>query len=206
MIKIINYKEKYRGDIRKICADTAKGSFAKNKNKREAICNVYIDYYIDNEPENVFIALDEEKDIACGYIVCSTNSKLFQKKFKETYLKKIKKNSFILYLFQKICLKVSKKLDQKYIAGFHINIDNDYQGKKIGNLLLTKLGLHLIDNNINDMYLVTENKKTRGYGFYSHFGFKEVEKFFLGSLCLKYSLNKLITEHKKEIEKITKVY
>lgn len=200
MIKITNFNEKYREDIRKICADTAKGSFAKKPKRREAICNVYIDYYLDNEPQNVFIALDDEKDFACGYIVCSTNSSLFQEKFKKEYLKKIKKNSYILYLFQKICLKVSKKLDDKYIAGFHINIDSKYQGKKIGNLLLTKLGLNLLEKNIDTMYLVTENRKTRGYGFYSHFGFTEAEQYFLGSLCLKYPLEKLKTEHSKEVE------
>ena len=195
MIEIRKYKEEYKNDIRKICADTAKGSFAKKPKKREAVCLTYIDYYLEYEPENVFVAYDIETNFACGYIVCSTNSDLYQEKFKKEYLPKIKKNSFILYLFTKICLRVSKKLDEKYSGGFHINIDSNYQGKKIGNLLLTACGQNLISKNVNYMYLVTENRKTRGYGFYMHFGFKETQKYFLGSLCLTYDLKNLANQH-----------
>ena len=193
LINIVHYNQKYRDDIRKICADTAKGSFAKNPKKREAVCNTYIDYYLDCEPQNVFVATDEGK--VCGYVVCSTNSNLYQNKFKQIYLKKTAKNSKILALFTKICLKVSKNLDEKYSGGFHINIDSAQQGKKDGNLLLTALGQHLLKNNINYMYLVTQNRKTRGYGFYMHFGFKEVKRYFLGSLALVYDLNNLQQQH-----------
>ena len=193
MIKIEKYTDKYRDTIRKICADTAKGSFAKNPKKREAICNTYIDYYLDCEPQNVFVATDN--GVACGYVVCSTNSDLYQKQFKNIYLKQISKNSKILALFTRICLKVSKTLDDKYSGGFHINIDGEHQGKRIGNYLLTALGQHLLKNNVNYMYLVTKNRKTRGYGFYNHFGFKEVKKYFLGSLALVYDLQNLKEQH-----------
>lgn len=193
MIKIEKYKTEYKDNIRKICADTAKGSFAKSPKKREAICKTYIDYYLENEPENVFVATDN--GVACGYIVCSTNSELYQQKFKEKYLKEISKYSKILSFFTRICLKVNKKLDETYSGGFHINIDSNHQGQRIGNYLLTALGQHLIEKGINYMYLVTENKKTRGYGFYTHFGFKQVKKYFLGSLALVYELKNLETQH-----------
>ena len=195
MIEIKKFKEEYRKDIRKICADTAKGSFAKNPKKREAICLTYIDYYLDYEPENVFVAVDSNTNFGCGYIVCSTNSDLYQEKFKTEYLPKIKKKSSILYLFTKICCRVNKKLDEKFSGGFHINIDSNYQGKKIGNLLLTACGQNLLTKNIKYMYLVTKNRKTRGYGFYIHFGFKETKKYFLGSLCLTYNLKNLQQQH-----------
>jgi len=195
MIEIRPYREEYKESIRKICANTAKGSFAIKPKKREAICLTYIDYYLKYEPENVLVSFDTDNNIACGYIVCSTNSNLYQQKFKEEFLPKIKKNSFILYLFTKICCKVNKELDEKFSGGFHINIDSNYQGKKIGNLLLTACGQNLLNKNVNYMYLVTENRKTRGYGFYMHFGFKETKKYFLGSLCLTYNLKNLKEQH-----------
>ena len=193
MIKIEHYKPIYRDTIRKICADTAKGSYAIKPKKREAICNTYIDYYLDCEPQNCFVATDNGK--ACGYIVCSTNAELYQQKFKTIYLKKISQNNKMLGIFAGISLKVSKKLDEKYSGGFHINIDSQHQGQHIGNYLLTALGQHLQKNNVNYMYLVTKNRKTRGYGFYSHFGFKEVKKYFLGSLALAYDLKDLQAQH-----------
>lgn len=194
MVKIRLFKDGDQEHIRQICADTAKGSWATNEKKRKAICVPYVDYYMEVEPENVFVAVEDD-DLPIGYIVCSTNPELYQKKFKEEYLKRTKKYSPLLAWFTKICCKVNKKLDLFYGGGFHINVAPKAQGKKIGNLLLTALGHHLIEKGVPYLYLVTENKKTRGYGYYTHFGFKVVKKYFLGSLALAYDLKNLEGQH-----------
>ena len=65
--------------VRKICSDTAMGIFSKNKKLREAIAIAYVDYYLDFEPQNVFVV--EENGVVGGYCVCSLNPKLFQTQF-----------------------------------------------------------------------------------------------------------------------------
>lgn len=185
MVEIKSYQDVFREQIRNICMETAKKNYKKNDN----VCLMFLDYYLDNEPENVFLAVEENK--VAGYIVCSTDASLYQEKMKSIYIPKLMKRSLILGIFSKICLKVSKKLDIKYSGGFHINITKDYQGLKLGPKLLNHLGNHLKNKGNRYMYLVTENKKTRGYGFYKHFGFDEAKHYIGGSIALIYNLEKL---------------
>lgn len=189
---IRKFQEKDREYLRNISADTAMGSFAKNPKKREAIKLAYMDYYLDHEPQNVIVAENNGK--AVGYIVCSLDAQKFQTEFPK-YIKKMKKYSKILAFFQKICLKTSKKLDLIYSGGFHINIDKDNQGGGLGTILLTVMGQHILKNGKTHMYLITKNRKTRGYGFYKHFGFEEKKRYPLGSLLLVYDLKNLNSQH-----------
>ncbi len=190
MIEIRNFIESDRGIIRNICKDTGRKSFQKSEKKRESICLMFMDYYLDYEPENVLVAVSD--GVPCGYIVCSTNKELYQQKMKEVYLPKIFKISFILGLFTKICLASAKKCDNLFNGGgFHINIAPTHQGLKLGPKLLTSMGKHLKDNGHKYMYLITQNRKTRGYGFYMHYGFFEGKKLMGGTLALAYDLNKI---------------
>ena len=63
------------------------------------------------------------------------------------------------------------------------------------------MGVHLKDMGLKYMYLVTANRKTRGYGFYRHFGFDEVGKCGGGSIALSYDLNKIEENVKKYLTK-----
>ena len=195
MVTIRKFEEKDRNIIRKICMDTGKKSFQKSEKKRNFIALMWIDYYMDFEPDNIFVADDD--GTACGYVLCSTNRELFNNKMKEVYIPKVKKISFLLWLFSKITVKTSYKLDGKFGGGFHINIDDAHQGLKLGPKLLTTMGVHLKNKGLRYMYLVTANRKTRGYGFYKHFGFDEVGRCGGGSIALAYDLSKIEENVKK---------
>lgn len=196
MLEIRNYIESDREIIRTICKDTGRKSFQKTEKKRETLCYMFMDYYLDWEPENVFVATYD--GVPCGYIVCSTNKELFQQKMKEIYIPKLFKYSWVLGVFTKICASTSKKLDNLFNGGgFHINIDDKHQGLKIGPKLLTTLGRHLKDKGHKYIYLVTQNRKTRGYGFYRHFGFEEAKKMAGGTLALTFDLDKVEEKEQK---------
>lgn len=197
MIQIRKYQPSDRDAVRKICMDTAKKGFNKNPKKRECVCNMFIDYNIEQEPENCFVAVDGDK--VCGYIVCSIEKDKYIAKMQEIYIPKVFKKSFILGVFTKICLSTSKKLDNEFNGGgLRINIDERYQGKKIGPQLLTTLSNHLSSLGHKYMYLVTQNRKTRGYGFYMHYGFYEAKKCGAGTLCLAYDVSK--TNNKEHLQ------
>ena len=195
-VLIREYREKDRDGVRKICADTAHKRYTVKPKLRDIMCNMYVDYYLEKEPENVIVAVEEETGYVCGYIVCSTDAELFEESQKKIYTPMIKKKKWYLGVFNGICAKVSHKLDGKYGGGFHINIATDRQGEKLGPKLLTAMGLHLKEKGVKYMYLVTQNRKTRGYGFYTHYGFKEVDRYFLGSVALVFDLDGI--EEKKE--------
>ena len=108
---------------------------------------------------------------------------------KKIYLPEIRKRNFFLYIFQSICTAVAINLNNTYGGGaFHINIDDAHQGMKLGPKLLDALAQKLKETGYDHMWLVTQNRKTRGYGFYMHYGFREVKRYFLGSLALVYDI------------------
>ncbi len=188
MIEIRKYKDEDNAAVRKICMDTAKPGYNKSPRKRECMCYMFVDYSLEQEKDNCFVAVDNGK--VCGYIVCSTDKQKYIEKMKQIYIPKVFKKSFILGVFAKICLSTSKKLDEMFDGGgLHINIDAEHQGQKIGPKLLTALALHLKSIGHKYMYLVTQNRKTRGYGFYMHYGFYEAKKCGAGTLCLTYDVD-----------------
>lgn len=190
-IIIRGYEPKDRDGVRKICADTAHRRFTVKEKLRECMCNMYVDYYLDKEPENVIVAVDDETGYVCGYIECSTDPELFITSQKKIYSPMVAKKKFYLGAFNSICASVSHKLDLKYGGGFHINVAVDKQGERLGPKLLTAMGIRLKNKGVKHMYLVTQNRKTRGYGFYTHYGFKEVKRYFLGSLALVFDLDNI---------------
>ena len=184
-----------RDEVRRICMDTAKGRFAVKPVLREIVANMFIDYNIDFEPQNCIIAYDGE---VCGYCAYGTDLDLLKKQTDEVYAPRVSKKNFIYAQFLKTCVKTSVKLGKKYKGGgFHLNVAKSSQGKSVGPKLLTLMGLHLRNLGYKFMYLVTENRKTRGYGFYRNFGFEEAEKCGLGTLCLIFDLSLIDEKIKK---------
>ena len=189
MLKIRKFIEADRDAVRKICKDTGKKSFQKSQKKREAICHMFLDYYLDNEPDNVMVA--DYDGTVVGYIVCSTDKHKYQDKMKNVYKKKIAKLCWYLGIFTSFCISTSKKLDDLLGGGgFHTNIRPDFQGQKIGPKLLDALAIHLKNKGHKYMYLITGSRKTRGYGYYMHYGFFEYKKCFGSSLALAYDVTR----------------
>ncbi len=88
-MEIRKYQKKDSEALHKICIETADQRFVKTDKQQEAICLLFLDYYLLNESENVLV-LANEKDEACGYIVCSVNPALFKVENKK-YAKRIMK-------------------------------------------------------------------------------------------------------------------
>jgi len=161
---------------------TIKHKGGGSEKKKACLCYMYSDYYFDYEPHNVLVAID--KGLPCGFIVGSTDEKLFVSKMNEIYVPKILKNSKIWGIFHKICVAVNRKQDQKGGVAFHINIDHRHQGKKIGTKLMDAMSELMLKAGKKYLYLVTENKKTVGYAFYTKLGFKVTKHYPGGSLMM----------------------
>ena len=162
---------------------TQKKKECASEGKKECLCYMYSDYYFDFEPENVLVS--EDNEVVCGFIVGSCNTELFQSKMKEIYIPKIMKISKVWGIFHKLCIAVNKKQDLKGGVAFHINIDHNHQGKKIGTKLMSEMENKISSNGLKYLYLVTENKKTVGYAFYTKLGFKVTKHYIGGSLMMK---------------------
>lgn len=183
MIKIRKYQIRDYDQIREICMKTAKKKFREN----EVVCWMFLDYFLESECEHVFVVLEGEKVV--GYIVSSTNPIQYEKQMKEKWIPKIKKQSLLLSLFTRICLKANRRFN-RHCCEFHMNIAPKYQHRGLGKRLLDVMNEHLILYEKNALYCITENRKTTGYKFYKRYGFRVVKRYFIGVLVLQYDLKK----------------
>lgn len=178
MIEIRKYLERDYESVASICQETAKKGY-----QNQVSCWMFLDYYLESEPEHAFVAVEDGKVI--GYGVCSISPKLYQKMMIEKWIPKISSFTFYLGIFSRISLWLNMSLAKKYPNSFHMNIAKAYQKKGIGRKLLDSMVCHLRQYKKYTLYCITENKKTMGYGFYRHYGFQLV-KSFCGTKILVY--------------------
>lgn len=189
MLRIRRYQPGDREAVRRICMDTAKGSFRTKPKKREAVAAMFIDYNLECEPEHCFVA--EEDGRVCGYCAYSADMDKLRAAMHGDLYRRVFHINPVYAWFMRGCAATSAKLAKRYGGGgFHLNVEEGHQGQKIGPKLLAVMGKHLaVSLGYRYMYLVTENRRTRGYSFYRHFGFVEAARCGLGTLCLTYDLS-----------------
>ena len=71
-MNIRTYRPADRPYLRNICKETAWADYKNDPSKSESVCILYNDYFTKYEPENIFVAADNN-DIPVGYIICSSD-------------------------------------------------------------------------------------------------------------------------------------
>ena len=174
-IKILPYTNKYKADVQNICLDTADENARKYK-RQKLLLSTYCDYYIENEQENCFIAYDEKKNRAVGYILCARDYKRYLKVFYKKYFKKSFDCGFDSIFESFSAMAVPLAFYRKYPAHLHIDILPEYQGMKIGTRLMNSLIENLKNKNVKGVMLGVDTKNKRAICFYQKCGFKEIVK------------------------------
>lgn len=188
-MEIRGYLSQDREAVRDICKSTAVGSFSKDETKKEQVCLLFLDYFLDCEPEHVFVAVSENAVV--GYICGSMNKMLFREKMRSVYDKRLQKTSFSLFLFSRLATRLSFSLYRKYGCSMHMNVAPAFQHRGIGVKLLNTLKKHCQASGEKGIFLITKNRRTTGYPFYLSQGFRPCPDFLFGSLALFYPLTSL---------------
>ncbi len=145
-------------------------------------------YYVDYEPENCFVAVDETTNQVIGYILSSFDSELQEKNFKEKIIKKIFRRVFLYTIWRypksfkaiRYMQKISKsapkyekekELFNEYPAHLHIDILDGYQRKGVGSQLIEILERHLSKHQVKGVHLGTSDRNTKAIPFYYKMGF-----------------------------------
>jgi ribosomal protein S18 acetylase RimI-like enzyme len=161
-VKIRSYEPRDRESIRRICYET---SFLQRPHlffdDPEIVTDALTRYYIDFEPESCFVA--ESKGRVVGYIIGTLDmarmnyvygakilfplvvkavrhGAFFRKKtflFVFNYLKSVLKGEFVI-----------PNLTREYPSTFHINVDQDLRGKKVGSRLVQRALQLLKEKNV----------------------------------------------------------
>ncbi len=176
-MQIRPYEAKDKNNVRIVGVNTG-GHLTTERDKR-ALWYLFLDYYIEVEPDCCFVAADEE-DNAVGFIIAAADYKQYEKAYRELYLSKLGKQKFLYGIYKNIELVLCRKFGRKYPAHLHIDINPEYQRLGLGHKLMDALILRLNEKNVKSVYLIVGNKNEKGKNFYKKYGFDKVGTFFNG--------------------------
>ena len=171
MLEIKPYSPQYKEDMRRVCLNTAYER-AYEPVERNYLLNSYCDYYIDNEPETCFAAVDEN-GTAQGYIICAPDFKKFIKQVRP-YSAQAKKSGIDHY-YEGIAERLALRFfSRQYPAHFHIDINEGFQGGGTGTQLVLTLLETLKSKNVKGVMLITGSGNEGAIRFYKRLNFKTV--------------------------------
>ncbi len=143
-------------------------------------------YYVLYEPENCFVACDEQ-DKPIGYILATVNTLKYRENYKQMItplirdrmkeLKQTHLQEHAMYKRSFLPLRADygprhmRKIAQEYPAHLHIDILPEYQGMGLGSGLIDALLAHLQHIGCQGVHLVVGSDNHRAIAFYKKKGF-----------------------------------
>lgn len=180
------YEEKDKNNVRFICLESA-GKSNASEYEKNFLLNTYCNYYIENEPQNCFVAADEN-DNAVGYILCTESFNKFSEIFLKKYASRHMKFRGLYRLAARMSILEQKAHRDDYPAHLHIDLLPEYQKKGLGRILINTLCEHLKKNGIKGVMLSVFIGNTGAIKFYHKCGFKKIKTGF-GSIVFAKKFN-----------------
>lgn len=188
MYTVRKYKESDKKHLRYICKETTWDANKKNPEKLETIPIIFNDYFTENEPENIFVAVNSD-DIPVGYVICCTDYKLFRKKMLQELHKRVlttyPPSAWMLWATF-LSAMITKKA---YRTHLHIDILPEAQRQGLGTELVNSLCKQLKTKNIRNVSVITINKNSMGYRFYCKYGFRIIHQYTKNIITMTFDIN-----------------
>jgi ribosomal protein S18 acetylase RimI-like enzyme len=167
-ISIRKYQESDRAQVQTICLATGSDQATQNKAFQDMLLTAFCNYYIEQEPDNCFVATDGQK--AIGYILCAENADVWAKNFQELYVDRMDNEA--MKPFYSGIMNSPLQFASEYPAHLHIDILPEYQRMGIGSKLMNALVQHLKDKGIRGLMLSVACDNVKGRQFYKKYGFQ----------------------------------
>lgn len=180
MISIRKYKKEDKPEALKILIETSRLPVESEKD-RKYLELLYNDYYTEVEPENCFVAVDDD-DKAVGYIICASDYKRFLRIFKKFYLPEIRQLGLKYYVNAIMDIYGHAIYASKYQAHLHINVLNVCQGKGVGSKLISELKNELKSKGVNGLMLSCAADNDGAIRFYKRNGFETLSVILGGCM------------------------
>ena len=192
MYRIRKYIPQDRERLRYIAKQTAWKSYQKNERKAETVAIMYNDYFTQYEPDNIFVAVNEE-NIPVGYVICSTDYEQFKEKSNNELLPRataLYKPIGLVHFMLMQTLKQIKLKERR--VHFHIDLLPEAQRQGLGTALLDALSDHLYKSGIDYLAACGVNRYAGSYKFYKKYGFVTYRNHLFGRATMG-----LLTKEKK---------
>ena len=172
-MKIRHYQSKDKENVRFVCLNSD-GPCNSSKRGINFALAVYCDYYIENEPENCFVATDEN-DKAIGYVISTENFDRFKETYISIYYPKIKKWEYRRRESALRAIESQEKYKDEYPAHLHIDILPEYQHMGLGRKLMDALCDNLRQKDVTGVMFTVWHKNFYAIKFYEKYGLNLIE-------------------------------
>ncbi len=176
------YLAKDAKNLSDICKETAWESYKKDPQKLETVAVNFLDYFLEYEPSHVLVAVDENDNAVC-YIECATSYRQFVKTMKRVYFPVLKKIDSTQIAFEKNFL-LALFFIRNWPCHLHINLTMAYQHQGLGGKLIDALISQLKEEGFHSLAICGCQRGSPSYGFYCHYGFKEIFNYGKGLVSL----------------------
>lgn len=183
MATVKKYEPKYFEDVRGVCINTGPENAKTDPKMRKYILSAYCDYYVEREPENAFVLVDDE-DRGRGYAFCGENFKNYVRGFRP-YLKKVFQTGFGRGLASLGEISLYRLFSKKYPSHLHIDLDEGFRGKGDGSRMISALTRLIKDKGSRGVMLIVGSGNSRGINFYKKNGFRVLLSAFGGTAMAK---------------------
>jgi len=170
------YQPGDKENVRRVCLHTKpEEPYPQLNPDRAASLATFCDYYIECEPQNCFVAADEN-DEAIGCIWCARDYRRYYARFKKDYLSRMKDVPLGRRIGYWGAAWSPRFYEKKYPAHLHIDVLDAYQRQGLGSLLMDALTAHLRAQGIPGVMLVVSARNEKGMNFYNKYGFEQVRR------------------------------
>ena len=174
-MKIRPYQKKDFRYVQDICVASSKHAGDDNPTTRATLTAMYCDYYLDNQSDYCYVAVDEQ-DIPVGYVLCSVDRGDYEESMTELYLPLVRKLSSSDYFHWISEIKVTGRyVRQGYLAHMHVNVLEDYQRQGIGSELVNTLENKLREMYVEGVYLICGEKQEGARAFCEKMGYEDID-------------------------------
>lgn len=168
-MNIRKYEPEDRAQVVKICLHNADLEDASSP-IGEFIYQMFCSYYVDIEPENCFVAVDDN-DVPFGYVYGAADFDRYAVQF-ENYLKTIREIDGGKYLPDALVEMYNHYIyKNEYPAHLHIDLLENGRGSGVGSALIKKYCENIKSRGINGVMLIVGSDNIRGRNFYEKNGF-----------------------------------
>lgn len=169
---IRDYRDEDTQKLRYICMETAFEEYRRDPVKRESVPIMFLDYFIEQEPELVSV-LANDQDEAVGYIICSRDYDRFCSKMRGEYRDRLLEKAPGEVGFLDGFLPALEKIKDKP-THLHIDLLPEAQHQGWGKKLIRTLAVKLQERGEQYLSICCNGRGSDGYPFYRRLGFYEI--------------------------------
>lgn len=172
-MRIRPYEAKDRQTVCQICTGVSNHPMMENPLFAEAILETFCRYYLDFEPENCFVAVDD-KDVPQGYVLCAQDFQEWENLFRREIIGQ--SDNPVVRMMGEGTIEAMRPFAKDFPAHLHIDLLPACRGQGVGRQLMDGLCIHLRQKNISGLMLNVAADNTGAQRFYEKCGFTLLEK------------------------------